>query len=184
MNAPARIAELERQLHWAQLKIQVLEQALRQQRIQQLGPRSETLCNLQLQLLAEAFPGKDRLGVLWDDQTAEQFASAEQEAQKMQLAMTSIKLMSSPYDFEKAFRTAEDNGVQILLVLSSPLFAPHNKEIVDLSMRYQLPTMFTFKYYVAAGGLRSYGIDTIPIFRRAASFVGARDLTGATAPLP
>jgi hypothetical protein len=61
-------------------------------------------------LLAEAFPGKNRHGVLWDDQTAEQFASAEQEAQKMQLAMTSIKLMSSPYDFEKAFRTAEDNG--------------------------------------------------------------------------
>jgi ABC-type uncharacterized transport system substrate-binding protein len=89
-----------------------------------LFTRQPELAVKQLQLLAEAFPGKDRLGVLWDDQTAEQFASAEQEAQKMQLAMTSIKLMSSPYDFEKAFRTAEDNGVQILLVLSSPLFAP------------------------------------------------------------
>jgi hypothetical protein len=42
-----RIAELERQLHWAQLKIQVLEEELRQRRIQMLGPRSETLsdCN-------------------------------------------------------------------------------------------------------------------------------------------
>jgi hypothetical protein len=42
MNAPARIVELERQLHWAQLKIQALEEELRQRRIQQLGPRSET----------------------------------------------------------------------------------------------------------------------------------------------
>ena len=31
--------------------------------------------------------------------------------------------------------------------------------------------MFTFKPYVEAGGLMSYGIDTVPIFRRAASFV-------------
>ena len=60
MNAPARIAELERQLHWAQLKIQMLEEELRQRRIQQLGPRSETLSNLQLQLLAEEEPGTTR----------------------------------------------------------------------------------------------------------------------------
>ena len=60
VNAPARIAELERQLHWAQLKIQVLEEKLRQRRIQQLGPRSETLSNLQLELLAEEEPGATR----------------------------------------------------------------------------------------------------------------------------
>ena len=60
MNVPARIAELERQLHWAQLKIQVLEEELRQRRIQQLGPRSETLSNLQLELLAEEEPGATR----------------------------------------------------------------------------------------------------------------------------
>ena len=59
-----------------------------------LFTRQPELAVKQLQLLAEAFPGKDKLGVFWDDQTAEQFASAEQEAKKMQLAMTSIKLMS------------------------------------------------------------------------------------------
>ncbi len=60
MNAPARIAELERQLHWAQLKIQALEEELRQRRIQLLGPRSETLSNLQLELLADEEPGATR----------------------------------------------------------------------------------------------------------------------------
>jgi hypothetical protein len=47
VNAPARIAELERQLHWAQLEIQALREELRQRRIQQLGPKSETLSHLQ-----------------------------------------------------------------------------------------------------------------------------------------
>jgi len=145
-----------------------------------LFTRQPELAVKQLQLLAEAFPGKDRVGVLWDDQTAEQFASAEQEAQRMQLAMTSIKLMSSPYDFAKAFRTAADNGVQILLVLSSPLFAPHGEEIADLAMRHRLPAMFTFKTYVEAGGLMSYGVDTEPLYRRGAAYV-AKILRGAKA---
>ena len=60
MSAPDpqfRIAQLERELQWAHLKIQVLEERLRQRRIQMLGPNSETLSNLQLELLAEEEPG-------------------------------------------------------------------------------------------------------------------------------
>ena len=63
MNASAlqlRVATLERELHWAHLKIQVLEERLRQQRIKLLGPRSETLSDLQLELLAEEEPGVSR----------------------------------------------------------------------------------------------------------------------------
>ena len=60
MNAPARIAELERQLHWAQLEIQALREELRRRRIQQLGPKSETLSNLQLALLTEEEPSTTR----------------------------------------------------------------------------------------------------------------------------
>src|SRR5579864_8009814 len=63
VDAPARIAELERQLHWAELRIQVLEQQLRLRRIQLLGPHSETLSDLQLELLAEEEPGVTRAEV-------------------------------------------------------------------------------------------------------------------------
>lgn len=52
-----RIATLERELAWAHLKIQALTEELRQQRIKQLGPRSETLSDLQLELLADQEPG-------------------------------------------------------------------------------------------------------------------------------
>lgn len=62
-----RIAMLERtlqaanrELAWAHLKIQVLEERLRQRRIQMLGPRSETLSDLQLELLAEEEPSATR----------------------------------------------------------------------------------------------------------------------------
>ena len=51
---------LKRELAWAQLKIQSLIEQLRQERIQKLGPRSETLSSLQLELLAEEEPGVTR----------------------------------------------------------------------------------------------------------------------------
>ena len=50
------VAELKRQLHWAHLKIQVLEERLRLQRIKKYGPGSEKLSNAQLELL-ELEPG-------------------------------------------------------------------------------------------------------------------------------
>lgn len=57
VDSQLRIAQLERELHWAQLRIQVLEERLRKQRISVLGPHSETLSNLQLELLADEEPG-------------------------------------------------------------------------------------------------------------------------------
>ena len=52
-----RIASLERELAWAHLKIQSLVEELRQFRVKMLGPKSETLNNLQLELLADEEPG-------------------------------------------------------------------------------------------------------------------------------
>jgi hypothetical protein len=54
-----RIANLERELHWADLKIQSIEE-MRQLRIKFLGPKSETLSSLQLELLAEEEPSATR----------------------------------------------------------------------------------------------------------------------------
>jgi transposase len=47
----AQVAMLQRELQWSQLKIQTLEEKLRQQRIKLFGPRSEKLTDLQLWLL-------------------------------------------------------------------------------------------------------------------------------------
>ena len=53
----SRIVSLERELAWANLKIRALTEQLRQYRVKLLGPRSETLNDLQLSLLADDEPG-------------------------------------------------------------------------------------------------------------------------------
>ena len=55
-DSQARIASLERELAWAHLKIESLKEELRQYRVKLLGPRSETLNDLQLELLADQEP--------------------------------------------------------------------------------------------------------------------------------
>jgi transposase len=47
----ARILKLERELNWAMMKIRVLEEELRRERIRRMGPHSEKLSDLQLELL-------------------------------------------------------------------------------------------------------------------------------------
>jgi putative tryptophan/tyrosine transport system substrate-binding protein len=54
----------------------------------------------------------------------------------------------------------------------------HRKAIISLAMRYRLPTVYPFRYYVLDGGLASYGPDPIDQFKRAAKYVD-RILKGA-----
>jgi putative tryptophan/tyrosine transport system substrate-binding protein len=140
--------------------------------------RAPELAAKQLELLVEAFPDNKRAAALWDLSSAEQFNSAQRTADAMHIELRSHKLENPPYDFDSAFRAIAQDGSPMLLVLSGPLFTQQRSRIADLAIQHRLPTMFTFKTYVEAGGLMSYGIDTVPIFRRAASFV-AKILRGA-----
>ena len=89
-----------------------------------------------------------------------------------------MKFENPPYDFETTFRSLDQDGVQALLVLSSPLFVQYREKIAALAIQYRLPAIYILKHYVEAGGLMSYGVDFNPMMRRAASFI-AKILRGA-----
>jgi putative tryptophan/tyrosine transport system substrate-binding protein len=140
--------------------------------------RAPELAAKQLELLVEAFPDNKSIAALWEPASADQFDSAQRTAQSLHIDLRSHKLENPPFDFDEAFQGIAQDGSRMVLVLSGPTFGTQSAHIVDLAMQHRLPTMFTFKYYVEAGGLMSYGIDPVPIFRRAASFV-AKILRGA-----
>jgi transposase len=66
-NESTEVVELKRQLQWALLKIEVLEERLRLQRIQKYGPGGEKLSDAQLELL-EQEPGVSSLEVQAESQ--------------------------------------------------------------------------------------------------------------------
>jgi putative tryptophan/tyrosine transport system substrate-binding protein len=137
------------------------------------------LAQKQVEVLAQANPGKTRVAILFDEeQTADQFGAAEQAAQSLNLQVQGLKLKSPTYDFDAAFQSATMGGAQMALVLSGPGFVQYRSRIAELAIQHRLPTMFIAKHYVETGGLMSYGVAFIPMWRRAADYA-ARILKGA-----
>jgi putative ABC transport system substrate-binding protein len=51
------------------------------------------------------------------------------------------------------------------------MFASERRRLLDLAAKNRLPTLFTFREYVDAGGLMSYGPNLADLCRRAANYV-------------
>jgi ABC-type uncharacterized transport system substrate-binding protein len=143
-----------------------------------LFSRQPELAGKQLALLAEAFPDRKRVAALWDVQSADQFAGAEDAARSLGISLRSVKLENPPYDFATVFRALAQDDTQAALILSSPSFAMSNVQIAELAIKQRLPTIFTLRHYVEAGGLMSYDPDFNAMMRRAAFYV-AKLLRGA-----
>jgi putative ABC transport system substrate-binding protein len=142
--------------------------------------RQLELAGKQVELLVQAFPDRPRMAVFFDGLSADQFSAAEQTATSLNLHIQPLRLENPPYDFEAVFRNAKSETAQVVLVLSSPFFIPHTARIGQLAIEHRLPTMFIQKDYVRAGGLMSYGVDFVLMYRRAADYV-AKILKGAKA---
>jgi putative ABC transport system substrate-binding protein len=138
------------------------------------------LAQKQVELLTQAFPGKTRLAILFDAQSADQFSATEGIAKSLNVRIQALKLENPPYDFDAAFRSATADAAEMMLVLSSPFFTAHRSRVAELAIAYRLPCMYIFKLWTEAGGLMSYGVEFPRMYRRAADYV-ARIFKGATA---
>jgi putative tryptophan/tyrosine transport system substrate-binding protein len=58
-----------------------------------------------------------------------------------------------------------------LLVLPDLFTATNRESIIALAARHRLPAVYPFRYFVASGGLMSYGIEMLETYRQAASYV-------------
>ena len=58
-----------------------------------------------------------------------------------------------------------------LLVLPDLFTATHRQSIIALAARHRLPAVYPARYFVASGGLMSYGIELLETYRQAASYV-------------
>jgi hypothetical protein len=70
----------------------------------------------------------------------------------------------------------EPNGG--LIVLNSVASSIHHKLITDLAARLRLPAIYPYRFFVADGGLVSYGVDNHDLWQKAAGYVD-RILKGA-----
>ena len=75
-------------------------------------------------------------------------------------------------DFEKVFAALNKQRPDGLYVINvGQLMRPNQKRIAAFALKSRLPSMYSSRDTVEAGGLMSYGADLTDSYRRAAIFV-------------
>jgi putative ABC transport system substrate-binding protein len=126
-----------------------------------------------LELLKQIAPGVTRVAVVRDPTTAVglgQFGAIQALAPSLGVEVSPINLRDAG-EVEPgitAFVRSSNDG---LIVTGSPLALGHRDLIVALAARHKLPAVYPARFFVAAGGLISYGPDFLDQFRRAAGYV-------------
>ena len=126
-----------------------------------------------LELLKQIAPGVTRVAVLRDATTPSgtgQFGAIQAVAPSLRVEVTPVNMRDAG-EIERAvaaFARAPNGG---LIVTASPLAQRHRDLIVTLAARHKLPAVYFDRFFVAAGGLISYGPDYIDQYRRAAGYV-------------
>ena len=74
-------------------------------------------------------------------------------------------------EIERTFTAlaGEKNGG--LLVPPDAVTTAQRGLIIALAARYRLPAVYPLRFFVTSGGLMSYGVDNLDLYRRAASYV-------------
>ena len=78
---------------------------------------------------------------------------------------------NGPDEFDGAFAAMIKKRVGALFVFGDPLFGVHRARLASLAVQNGLPTMYTNKPHVEAGGLMCYGPSFPDLWRRAATYI-------------
>ena len=125
-----------------------------------------------VEILREAVPGFRRLGHLVNVGNP----AAELDIREVQAAAATLGLEV----ITSEVRLAEDivpalealqRRVDALLVMADLLTITNRVRINTLALAARLPTMHSFRDFVEAGGLMSYGVNNPDLYRRGADFV-------------
>ena len=128
-----------------------------------------------LELLRELSPGVKRVAVVRDPVSASgigQFAAIQTVASSSSgLELTAID-PRDPAELKRVLAAfASERGNSGMIVTASSPAATHRDLIASLALQYRLPAVFAFRYYLANGGLASYGPKNIDIYVGAADYV-------------
>ena len=146
---------------------------------------SPQLNTKRLEILTDAIPKLSRVGLLRESRAAIGRALQLKEIRAAALALN-LKLeeieTQDAKDLESAFQTAKQKRVGAITMIATRPFFIERKRIVELAGKHRLPAIYVQKEFVDEGGLMSYGVDYVDLYRRAAVYVdkilkGAKRLT-------
>ena len=126
-----------------------------------------------LELLKQIGPAVTRAAVLRDAALTSgigQFAVIQSVAPSVGVEVSPVNVRD-PGEIERAIAAFARSPNGGLVVTSSALAVRHRELIIALAARHKLPAVYYRRYFVASGGLVSYGYDLPDQYRRAAAYL-------------
>jgi putative ABC transport system substrate-binding protein len=126
-----------------------------------------------LELLKQIAPGVTRVAVLRDPATPTgigQFGVIQAAAPSLRMEVSPINMRDAG-EIERAVAAFARSSNGGLILSGGNRAILHRDLIITLAARHKLPAVYADRFFVAAGGLISYGPDRIDQYRRAASYV-------------
>ena len=131
------------------------------------------IASKQLEFLRDIAPEARRVAVLMNPRNASHaaFAAELKTAARGFGRQLQFVRAGSPGQIEDAFAAIVKERAAALLVLSDAMFLGQRRKIADLARSHALPSMYSQREFVTAGGLVSYGPSLTDMSRRAARHV-------------
>jgi ABC-type uncharacterized transport system substrate-binding protein len=126
-----------------------------------------------LELLKQTAPGVTRAAVLRDatqGSGSSQFAVIQAAAPSLAVEVKPVNMRDAE-EIERAVTAFARSPGGGLIVAAGPAATRHRDLIVKLAARHKLPAVYYARFFVAGGGLMSYGSDFIDQYQRAAGYV-------------
>jgi putative ABC transport system substrate-binding protein len=126
-----------------------------------------------LELLKQIAPGVTRAAVIRDAASPSgigQFAAIQSVAPSLGVELSPVNVRD-PGEIERAVAAFVRSANDGLITTGSALAQFHRNLIVALAARYRLPAVYSNRFFLAAGGLISYGPDFLDQYRQAAAYV-------------
>ena len=133
----------------------------------------EGLIGKRLELLKQAVPGIERIGLLFNpnEPTDSDAVAAVVEASKsLGLTVRLLEVRATP-QLQEAFATAQREGLQGVVIGTGPLFVSARTELAMLAFSARLPLIGGFRDFAVTGTLASYGANLADLYRRKAEFI-------------
>src|SRR6202790_1713508 len=127
----------------------------------------------QLQILKETIPQASRVAILSnpaDPSFATQVREVEATARSLRIRLQHVEARG-PEEFDSAFAAMERERAEALLVTGTSTFLAHRSRLAELAVKGRLPTMYSFRENVEAGGLMAYAVNMADFIGRATVYV-------------
>ena len=128
-----------------------------------------------VELLIEMHPQLSRVGCIFNPETAAGGGSLYLRPFENAARSLGVEAIAQPVHdvagIERAITALAREPVGGLIVMPDIFNGVHRDLIVSLAAREGVPAIYAFQFFPKAGGLVSYGVDLLDLYRRAASYV-------------